>query len=119
MTRPVPSTNLPNLIALVAAKTVEDVKKNKATSNLELRMGPPEIWQVRARLVSGTVTVKQLFRSVTRERRRYWLTQLPVTVRASKLVTFPVSQCEHAKAVQVIAHASNPNPIQLVRFAAT
>ena len=43
MTRPVPSTNLPNLIALVAAKTVEDVKKNKTTNNLALRMGPPEI----------------------------------------------------------------------------
>jgi hypothetical protein len=31
------------LIALVAAKTVEDVKKNKTTNNLALRMGPPEI----------------------------------------------------------------------------
>jgi hypothetical protein len=42
-TRPVPSTSLPNLIALVAAKTVEELKKNKTTDDLALRMGPPEI----------------------------------------------------------------------------
>jgi hypothetical protein len=42
-TCPVPSTNLPNLIALVAAKTVEEVKKNKTANNLALRMGPPGI----------------------------------------------------------------------------
>jgi hypothetical protein len=30
-------------MALVAAKTVEEVKKYKTTNNLALRMGPPEI----------------------------------------------------------------------------
>src|SRR5437867_9575885 len=43
-TFPVPSTNFPNLMALVAATAVEDVaRKNRITSSLVLRMRPPEI----------------------------------------------------------------------------
>src|SRR5439155_25304589 len=52
-TRPVPATNLPNLMALVAARAVEDVaKKNRTTSSLALRMGPPEIGAVGAKVSS-------------------------------------------------------------------
>ena len=47
-TRPVPSTNLPNLMALVAARAVEDVARNNRTTNtLALRMSPPEISEIR------------------------------------------------------------------------
>jgi hypothetical protein len=48
-TRPVPSTNVPNLMTLVAARAAEDVAMNKRTINtLALRMSPPEIFRDRA-----------------------------------------------------------------------
>jgi hypothetical protein len=47
-TRPVPSTNVPNLMALVAARAVEDVARNNRTTNtLAPRMSPPEISEIR------------------------------------------------------------------------
>src|SRR5262245_15247145 len=43
-TRPVPSTNLPNLIAFVAASAGKDVAKNKKTViSLAMRIGPPNL----------------------------------------------------------------------------
>jgi hypothetical protein len=45
---PVPSTNVPNLIALVAAMAVEEAARNNRTTNtLALRMSPPEISEIR------------------------------------------------------------------------
>src|SRR5207244_6509728 len=67
-TRPVPSINLPNLIALVAASAVEDVaRKNRTTSTLALRMRPPEPLEIGTKLVPEERTVNEWLPSSAEE----------------------------------------------------